>query len=139
MIKTLKRHWAWMLLLTGCAGMQRDCSGCIADNAGTNAVVLQFDMSGRPFRCWELRDVVLTSESGSDGIWWQNRAGNLVHISGQYNYVRVTSTWTDAYATLGVTSESCRTVQATVTGAAPSTGAVAPAAQPLPWELPPVR
>lgn len=107
----LKRYWSVFVLMTGCAGMERSCSGCSAEMGGADWVVIQADAYGRPFRCWPLRNVSIGNEEHSDGIWWQDSIVNLVHISGFYNRVQVQNgNWSEAYRSLGLTSETCQAV-----------------------------
>jgi hypothetical protein len=98
-------------MLAGCAGASRACSSGCADNFGADWVVVQMDNDGRPYRCWELKDTSVSSESG-DGIYWKDdKSGNLVHISGHFNRVQVVgSNWTHAFAALGLTAETCHEV-----------------------------
>lgn len=101
----------WLALLAGCAGFQKDCIGTMAEGFGADWIIVQTDLSGRPFRCWALKDVSVSNESASDGIWWQTEGGNLVHISGLYNRVQVKGDrWDEAYAELGLTEEVCEAV-----------------------------
>lgn len=100
------------LALTGCAATSRGCSSCAADNFGADWVVTQMDNDGRPYRCWELHDVSLVSESG-DGVYWKDTAsGNLVHISGHFNRVQVVGgNWDRAFSELGMTKATCAEVR----------------------------
>ena len=103
------------LLIVGCAGMERDCSSCNASSFGSDWVVVQLDLNGRPFRCWALRGTSITNETNSDGIYWQSPEGNLIHISGLYNRVQVVGrNWEAAYRELGLTEGSCREVANTL-------------------------
>lgn len=115
------KRYAWMaLLLVGCASMQRDCASCNAETLGADWIVVQLDMNGRPFRCWELTNVSIVNEGQSDGVYWRSPAGHLVHISGLYNRVQVTGgRWAEAAAEVGVTLDACRQIRTTVQGRAP--------------------
>ena len=85
----------------GCAGFQRSWSSGCAENFGSDWVVAQFDMEGRPFNCWKLKETSITNESGSDGIYWKDtKSGHLVHIAGWYNRVQVDSDDYEAAAKL---------------------------------------
>jgi len=107
----MKRYWTLFLLLTGCAGMERDCSSMGASSFGADWVITQMDTRGRPFRCWALRNTSVTNEPQSDGIYWQSPDGQLVHISGNYNRVQVVSGhWAAAYRELGLTRGSCEKI-----------------------------
>lgn len=110
-MKNLK-FWVWALLLVGCASTQRDCASCSASSFGANWVVVQMATDGQPFRCWELQNVSIDNEGSSDGVYWQDPHGNLVHISGFYNRVQVNNgRWDEAFGSLGLTRETCRAVR----------------------------
>lgn len=112
MKNTISRYWLLFGLIMGCAGIQRDCSSCWASSTGADWVVVQMDLNGRPFRCWELRNVSIENEPQSDGIYWLDEHSNLVHISGLYNRVQVDgNNWNQAYRAMGLTQESCRAVR----------------------------
>lgn len=102
---------ATVALLPACAGFSRGCSSSLAENFGADWVVVQLAFNGQPFRCWALTNVSITNEPSSDGIYWKDTAGNLVHISGLYNRVQVINNqWPQAYQTLGLTEAVCKAV-----------------------------
>jgi hypothetical protein len=112
-MRAIRRWWALTLLVFGCAGQQRACAGCNAENFGADWVVVQLRNDGTPFRCWTLRNTSIGNEQGSDGIWWQSSGGHLVHISNLYNRVQVQGgDWNGAYAELGLTSATCAAIAA---------------------------
>ena len=75
-----------ILLLGGCASLNRGCSSWRAESFGGDWVVVQFRMDGSAFNCWKLENVSITNEGHSDGIYWKDSAtSHLVHISGWYN------------------------------------------------------
>lgn len=93
--------------LTACAGMQRDCSGCAAENFGADWIVVQHRADGGILRCWRLTGTAITNEEHSDGIWWKSPEGHLVHISGWYNRVQVSEgDWTSAARQLGLSDDA---------------------------------
>lgn len=99
-------------LAIGWRGVSRSCSGCYAQAAGSNWVVVQLDLSGRPFRCWELHEVSIANETNSDGIYWEEENGNLVHVSGLYNRVQVAGdNWEAAFASLGLSQGRCTAIR----------------------------
>jgi len=101
-----------VLLLCSCAGISRKCSSWCADTTGADWIVVQMDMNGHAFRCWELEDVSIANEESSDGIYWKSDEGHLVHISGLYNRVQVKGGhWEDGYRELGLTRDACRTIR----------------------------
>jgi hypothetical protein len=77
---------------------------------GADWVVVELvEMNGSPYRCWELRNVALSSEEGSDGIYWKDReSGNLIHVSGSYDYVQVRDgNWDAAFRQINMSREAC--------------------------------
>lgn len=103
---------AFVAMLAGCASTSRACASCDAENFGADWVVVQMDNDGRPYRCWVLHDVSISSESG-DGVYWKDAdSGNLIHISGHFNRVQVVGRNLDnAYTTLGLTEDTCAKVR----------------------------
>ena len=90
---------ACALLASGCAGVSRDVSSIVASEIGADWIVVQYRFDGTAMNCWKLRDVGITNEPKSDGIFWKDSAtGHLVHISGWYNRVQVTG---DDFVTAG--------------------------------------
>ena len=108
----IRHYWPILMLvfLTSCAGLNRSCSSCWASAAGADWVVVKNDLNGKPFRCWALSSVSITSENQSDGIYWKSPSGHLVHVAGNYDYVQVVgmAQWESAYAELGLTEDTCK-------------------------------
>lgn len=101
-----------VLVCTGCAGVNRGCSSCAANQFGADWVVVKLDMEGRPYRCWILPSVSVSNEQQSDGIYWQSPDGHLVHVAGSYNRVQVKGNqWNRALAELGLTEDTCKEIQ----------------------------
>lgn len=132
-----------VLALGGCAGMQRSCCSSFAQDFGADWVIVQVDMNGQPFRCWQLHDTSVANEAHSDGIYWLDKpSGNLVHISGLYNRVQVTNgKWTPAFSSLGLTKELCDKISHTTVKFVASTtsqppASTAPSASSAPVEKP---
>lgn len=97
-----------LIFLTGCAAVQRDCASCSAKNFGSDWLIVQYAASGEPINCWQERNVSMSNEEHSDGIYWQEPSGHLVHISGWYNHVQVTGgDFKAAAKTIGVDTERC--------------------------------
>jgi hypothetical protein len=91
------------LMLTGCAGVQRGCSSIWATQAGADWIVVQYGYNGDPINCWKLQNVSITNENSSDGIYWKEGSGHLVHIAGWYNRVQVSNgRYDEAAKLLGV-------------------------------------
>lgn len=96
------------LLLTGCAGFQRDCSSSCATSLGGDWIIVQYSASGAPINCWKLRGTAVSNEQGTDGVFWQDPQGHLVHISGWYNRVQVQGDrFDEAAKTVGIDSNLC--------------------------------
>lgn len=105
----MKKMILCALLLTGCAGFQRDCSSSCASNMGGDWIIVQYRFDGSPINCWELRNTAVSNESTTDGVYWQDKGGHLVHISGWYNRVQVQGErWKEAAETLGVNDDVCK-------------------------------
>jgi len=104
-----------VICLQACAGFERGCSSSCADSLGADWIVVQYNMSGDPYRCWVLESVSISNEAQSDGIYWLASSGNLVHISGTYNRVQVEGEkWNQGFAEVGLTRESCEAIHARV-------------------------
>jgi hypothetical protein len=102
------------LVVSGCAGMQRECSSSCASQVGADWVVVQTTQDGKPFRCWELRDVSVANEPNSDGIYWQSPDGHLVHIANHYVRVQVEhGKYESALSEIGMTRAQCTTLRST--------------------------
>ena len=98
-----------LVALVGCAGTARNCASCSANRFGADWIVVQYRVDGTPFLCWRLDGVSIDNEQNSDGIYWlDSKTGNLVHISGAYSRVQVSSSrWEEAAAHLGVVLAKC--------------------------------
>lgn len=97
------------ILLAGCAGQMRSCSAGMAERFGADWLIAQYKTDGTPLHCWRLPDTSVVNETGSDGIYWKDPRGHLVHISGWYNRVQVTGgDWAGAAASIGVDIGVCR-------------------------------
>jgi hypothetical protein len=99
------------IAMVGCAGWSRGCASWNAENFGADWIVIQQRMTdGEAFNCWILRNTSISSESGSDGIYWKDAAtGHLVHIAGQYARVQVTDgRFKDAAVLVGVDADKCQ-------------------------------
>ena len=104
----LNRWFPALLLLAGCAGWERDCNSSVASSFGGDWIVLQYGMDGSPINCWKLKDTAISNEAHTDGIFWQDPGGHLVHISGWYNRVQVSNgDYTGAAKAIGINIDSC--------------------------------
>ena len=112
-----QRVWVYalcLLFLSSCAAWSRGCSSCMAKKFGADWVVVELtEADAIPYRCWELRGASVENEPASDGIYWKNNKGNLVHVAGSYDYVQVDGgDWDDAFAEVNLTQEACATIRA---------------------------
>lgn len=97
------------LFLVGCAGYQRSCASGFASTLGADWIVVQYKADGDPINCWRLSGVSISNEEHSDGIYWLEPSGHLVHVSGWYNRVQVSGGNFSAAADLvGVDSSLCK-------------------------------
>ena len=83
------RYTLFAIFMIGCAGMQRSCASCNAENYGADWIVVTNGTDGKIINCWKLNNVSIANEEHSDGIYWQTTDHHLVHISGWYNRVQV--------------------------------------------------
>ena len=96
-------------VLLGCAGWQRDCASSCASSLGSDWIVLQYGYDGKPINCWRLTNTAIDNENQTDGVFWRENTGHLVHISGWYNRVQVSSgDWDGAAKTLGIDLARCK-------------------------------
>lgn len=66
-------------------------------------------MTGQTIKCWQLHNVSVSNEEGSDGIYWKDEHGNLVHISGNYNRVQINNgKWKEAADSMDIVLEKCK-------------------------------
>ena len=98
-----------LLALLSCAGIERGCNSCAAENLGSDWLVAQYDHNGQPFNCWRLEYSSISNEPYSDGIYWlDSSTKNLIHISGWYNRVQVErEQWKEAATSLGINLDNC--------------------------------
>lgn len=109
MNKLLANLLFFSVVLLGCAGVQRDCSSSCASNLGGDWVLVQYRFDGTPINCYQLKDTPITNEPHSDGVYWQDEGGHLVHISGWVNRVQVSGgKYDEAAKTLGVDMKFCK-------------------------------
>lgn len=97
-----------LLLLAGCASWERDCNSSVAGSFGGDWIVLQYGFDGTPINCWKLPNTAISNEQGTDGIYWLNPGGHLVHISGWYNRVQVSNgDYGGAAKSIGIDIDRC--------------------------------
>jgi hypothetical protein len=76
---------------------------------GGDWLLVQYRFDGTPINCYQLRNTPVTNETASDGIYWQDEGGHLVHISGWVNRVQVHGgKFEEAAKTLGVEMQYCK-------------------------------
>jgi hypothetical protein len=92
----------------GCAGFGRQWSAGCAENFGADWIIIKSRMDGTTYRCWKLHNTSVTNEGNSDGIYWKDEGGHLVHVSGWYDRVQVFHDDYDGAAQLlGVDAAKC--------------------------------
>ena len=109
----MRRKLNWLryivfAFVVSCAAVDRDCSSCNASNFGSDWLVLQYGFDGTPINCWRLQNTAMSNESQTDGIYWKDPGGHLVHISGWYNRVQVDGgRYDEAAKAIGIDLASC--------------------------------
>ena len=97
-----------LLLVSGCARMERGCASGCANNLGADWLIVQYNNVGTPINCWKLDDVSVANEGNSDGIYWASDLGHLVHVGGWYNRVQVEGgRWSQAASEVGIDLARC--------------------------------
>lgn len=106
----MKKIWLVALLLVGCAGIDRGCSSDIASGFGADWIIVQQRMTdGTAYNCWLLQNVSVANEDRSDGVYWKDGSGHLIHIAGQYARVQVKDAqFKTAAKLIGVDADKCR-------------------------------
>lgn len=74
-------------LIIGPAGCERYFASWKASAYGSDWLVVQYSQDGDVINSWELRGRSVGSESQSDGIYFKDNDGNIVHLSGHYIYI----------------------------------------------------
>ncbi len=109
-VGSMKRHLLLpaLLFLSSCAGWGRSCASCNATEFGADWVIVQYRADGSPINCWPLRGVAVANEQATDGIYWQNPSGHLIHVSGWYSRVQVMGgRFSEAATAVGVDAAQC--------------------------------
>lgn len=95
------------LITVGCAGLNKGCAQLTAGSFGSSWIIVQYDMTGRPFHCWKLSNAAVESEGGGN-VDWQDYNGHLVHVTGWENRVQVRGgNFAEAGLMLGVDANVC--------------------------------
>jgi len=69
-----------------------------ADAYGSDWLVIKETMMGEPIRYWELKEKSIGSESNSDGIFFIDEYGEIIHLSGFYTYIQINSSFEETKA-----------------------------------------
>jgi hypothetical protein len=80
-----------VFVIKGPANIYRSWNNYTANWAGSSWLVIQYNQAGGIIAHWELDDVAISSEAGSDGIYFVDNDSNVVHLSGHYVYVQTAS------------------------------------------------
>ena len=75
-------------LIVGPQGCDRHMSSWKASSYGSDWLVVQYSQNGDVINYWELNNKSVGSEESSDGIYFKDNSGNVVHLSGHYIYVQ---------------------------------------------------
>lgn len=98
-----------LVFLAGCASLDRGCSSCSAQSFGADWIIVQYRMDGVPMNCWKLEATSVSNEQQSDGIYWKEPSGHLVHIAGWYNRVQVQGkNFAGAAKSIGIDLDRCK-------------------------------
>lgn len=107
-----KFRWLPLIALFGCAGVQKSCAAGCASSFGADWIVVQYNNNGDVMKHWCLKNTSVDNEGHSDGIWWQDTQGHLVHLSGWYNRVQVSNgEFGSAAQSLGLPVDICEKKQ----------------------------
>jgi hypothetical protein len=82
---------AFILLIAiviGPKGCSRRVSAWSASAYGSDWLVVHHAQDGSIINYWELRDKSIGNEKESDGIFFIDNDGNVVHLSGHYVYMQ---------------------------------------------------
>jgi hypothetical protein len=77
-----------LAILVGPSGCERHLSSWKASAYGSNWLVVQYAQNGSVINHWELKDRSVGSEENSDGIFFKDNDGNVVHLSGHYVFIQ---------------------------------------------------
>jgi len=75
------------LFMASCAGADLKCRGCCNDVYGADWLIVQYNQSGGIISHWTLKKKAIFNEENSDGIYFTDDYGNVVHLSGHYLYI----------------------------------------------------
>jgi hypothetical protein len=77
-----------VFIVVGPRGCVRKVSSWSADAYGATWLVVQHAQDGSVINHWVLLDKSIGSESQSDGIYFTDHNGDVVHLSGHYVYMQ---------------------------------------------------
>ena len=78
-----------IVLIVGPKTIERQFSSWRASAYGSDWLVVQYSGMGKVMTHWELHDKSIGNEEHSDGIYFTDDNGNVIHLSGHYVYVQV--------------------------------------------------
>jgi len=79
---------AGAFIFIGPKGCSRRVDSWKAEAYGSNWVVVQHAQDGSVMYSWVLQNKSIGSERDSDGIYFTDDGGNVVHLSGHYVYMQ---------------------------------------------------
>jgi len=84
-------------IIVGPKGCSRKLDSWSASAYGSDWLVVHYTQNGDVINSWELNNKSVGNEDGSDGIYFTDNEGNVVHLSGHYVYVQIVNDkWEEA-------------------------------------------
>jgi hypothetical protein len=83
-------------ILIGPKGCERHVQSWQSSAYGSDWLVVQYSATGNPLNIWELKNKSIGNEASSDGIYFLDNDGNVVHLSGNYIYVQISGNGMDS-------------------------------------------
>lgn len=78
-----------VFLILGPSGLSRNANAWLASAYGSDWLVVHYAQDGKVINHWELEDKSIGNETQSDGIFFLDNSGNVVHLSGHYVYIEI--------------------------------------------------
>lgn len=78
-----------VFVFLGPQGCDRSFQSWRAEAYGSDWLVVQYNQAGQVMNYWELHNKSIASERRSDGIYFVDDSGSVVHLSGHYVFVQV--------------------------------------------------
>ncbi len=78
-----------LFVVVGPRGCTRIVTSWSASAYGSDWLVVLYSQNGSVIASWELHDKSIGNEPDSDGVFFTDDGGNVVHLSGHYVWVQV--------------------------------------------------